>query len=671
MKNLSIDIETYSSVDLSKCGVYKYVESDDFQILLFAYSIDYGKVQVIDLACGEDIPEEVIKALDDKNVKKWAFNANFERICLSKYLNKELSPLSWRCTMVWCATLGLPLSMDKVGEVLKLENKKLKEGKNLIKYFCSPYKESEATCKDYGSNNKRIRNLPIHDIDKWEKFKEYNKRDVYVELDIQRRLAKFPVSEREWENYEIDQFINDRGIMLDMEFVKNAIDCDKKHREEVITKAKELTNIKNPNSTYQLKKWLETKGIKTTSLSKASVDKILKDVDKSLKNSKAITNEVNEVNEIKEVKEVLNLRRELSKSSVKKYVIMETVVNKDNRSRGLIQFYGGSKTGRFAGRLIQVHNLPQNHMKDLQVARSLVKSGNFEALDFLYDSRSSVLSELIRTAFVPKKGHKFVIADFSSIEARVLAYMANEKWRLDVFEKDKDIYLASAREMFKKEVATNGMSQNLRQKGKIAELALGYGGGVGALRVMGATKMGIEEEELQTIVNSWRNANMSITRFWWGIDRAVKNVILTKNPIKVYEMSIFYEDNMLFIVLPSKRKLCYRNPEIITNKFNGTSVTYEGIGSNHKYVKIETYGPKFVENIVQGISRDLLCEAMKNLRERGFEIVMHVHDEVVVEVCEGKDLQEEVCNIMSIPPSWATDLKLMAKGFESYFYKKD
>lgn len=645
MKNLSIDIETYSSPNLSKCGVYKYVESDDFEILLFAYAIDYGEVQVVDIANGEKIPKEVEKSLYDDSVKKWAFNGNFERICLSKFLHKKLSPTSWRCTMVWCATLGLPLSLEHVGEVLNLENKKIKEGKNLIKYFCSPVLPTKA-------NNKRKRNLPIHDENKWEKFKEYNKRDVEVEIEIQKKLSKFPLCEREWENYELDQLINDRGIMLDMTFVRNAIYCDEDYKEKNLTKAKILTKIENPNSTYQLKKWLENQGIYVSSLTKTDVEKLLK-------RSIGIT------------KEVLCLRQELSKSSVKKYVAMENVVNKDNRARGLIQFYGGSKTGRYAGRLIQVQNLPQNHMKDLPVARSLVKSGNFKSLDFLYDSRATVLSQLIRTAFVPRKGCKFVIADFSSIEARVLAYMANEKWRLDAFERGEDIYCASAREMFKVNVEKNGVNSHLRQKGKIAELALGYGGSVGALKSMGALEMGLNEKEIKSLVNTWRNSNRNITDFWWNMDEAIKRVIVTKNPVEIGEISIFYEKNMLFINLPSKRRLCYRNPEIITNKFGGKSVTYEGVSSSNKWSKIESYGPKFVENIVQAISRDLLCEAMRNLSERGFEIVMHVHDEVVIEVENGKSLVEEVLSIMSIAPTWAEDLKLRVEGFESDFYKKN
>lgn len=644
LKKISIDIETYSSVDLTKCGVYPYVESCDFQILLFAYSIDDSDVKVVDVAKGENIPSEVLHALCDDKVVKWAFNANFERICLSKYMGKYLCSKGWHCTMVWCATLGLPLSLEVVGKVMGLEKQKLAQGKSLIKYFCAP-------CSPTKSNGGRTRNLPIHDEEKWEIFKEYNKRDVETEMMIQNRLSRFPVSNKEWENYWLDQLINDRGIMLDMDFVKKAIACDKEYKEGIVKKARRLTKLENPNSVSQLKNWLQDKGINVASLNKASVEKLLEE-------NEGI------------VSEVLLLRKELAKSSVKKYSAMENVVGSDNRARGLIQFYGAARTGRYAGRLIQVQNLPQNHLKDLELARSLVRSEDYETLDLLYDSVENVLSQLIRTSFVPRKGHKFIVADFSAIEARVIAWLADEAWRLQVFEEGGDIYSASASKMFKVVVEKGGKNSYLREKGKIAELALGYGGSVGALKSMGAMKMGIEEDELQYLVNSWRNSNSNIVKLWWEIDRAVKNVIATKDPITVYGLSIFYESGMLFIKLPSGRKLSYVKPVLAENKFGGTSVTYEGVDSSKKWSRIESYGPKFVENIVQGIARDLLAESMDRLEKAGLDIVMHVHDEVVIEVEEGKSSVEEVCEIMGVRPPWAKGMVLRAEGYECGFYRK-
>ena len=644
MKKISIDIETYSSVNLAKCGVYPYVESNDFEILLFAYSVDDKEVEVIDLARGEEIPAEVLQALSNEKIIKWAFNANFERICLSRYVGKYLPPKGWHCTMVWCATLGFPLSLEGAGKVIGLEKQKLALGKSLIKYFCAP-------CSPTKLNGGRNRNLPIHDEEKWEKFKEYNKRDVETEMLIQKYLSKFPMEDKEWENYSLDQSINDRGIMLDMDFVKRAIACDKEYKEEIINKAKKLTNLENPNSVSQLKNWLQEKGINETSLNKACVEKLLEE-------NEGV------------VGEVLLLRKELAKSSVKKYSAMENVVGSDDRARGLIQFYGAVRTGRYAGRLIQVQNLPQNHLKDLELARNLVKNGEYKTLDLLYDSVKNVLSELIRTAFVPRKGCRFIVADFSAIEARVIAWLADEKWRLHVFEAGGDIYSASASKMFKVAVEKDGLNSHLRVKGKIAELALGYGGSVGALKSMGAVKMGISEGELQSLVNVWRNSNTNIVKLWWEIDRAVKGVIASNGANAIYGLNIFYEDTMLFIQLPSGRKLSYVKPILVGNKFGGTSVTYEGVDSSKKWKRIESYGPKFVENIVQGIARDLLAESMDRLSKAGFHIVMHVHDEVVIEVEEGKSSVNEVCEIMAIPPKWASGLVLSADGYECKFYRK-
>ncbi|MCH3964576.1 MAG: DNA polymerase [Clostridium sp.] len=649
MKFISIDIETFSSVNLQKSGVYRYAESEDFDILLFGYSADGGEVKVIELAGGEKIPIEIINALTDDSVIKWAFNAQFERICLSKWLGMKagtyLSPKSWHCTMVWAATLGLPLSLEGVGAVLGLEKQKLSEGKNLIKYFCIP-------CTPTKSNGGRTSNLPQHDIQKWETFISYNKRDVETEMAIQNKLSKFPVSKSEWKNYRLDQIINDCGINLDMDFVRQAISCDEKFKTENIEKAKKLTGLENPNSPAQLKDWLLEQGMKTDSLSKAVVSELLEDSDG-------------------EIHEVLSIRQKLAKSSVKKYTAMGNVVCRDSRARGLIQFYGANRTGRYSGRLIQVQNLPQNHLPDLKQARSLVKDGNFTALDLLYDSIPSVLSELIRTAFIPMYGSRFIVADFSAIEARVIAWLAGERWRMDVFAGGGDIYCASASQMFNVPVEKNGINGHLRQKGKIAELALGYGGSVGALKAMGAVQMGFAEDELKPIVNAWRNSNPNITSLWWKIDRAVKTVVKTKQPIEIYGIGIFYQSGILFIKLPSGRRLAYVKPLIGENRFGGESVTYEGVGGTKKWERIESYGSKFAENIVQAISRDILAEAMLKLAAHGFEIVMHVHDEVVIEVQNKISSVEEVCRIMSETPAWAKGLILNADGYECEFYKKE
>ena len=636
MESISLDIETYSSVDLSKSGVYKYAESKDFDIILFAYSVDYGEIKVIDLTKGEEIPQDIKLALKDIHVKKWAFNANFERVCLSKYLREDLSPVGWRCSMVLSAYVGLPLSLEAVGSVLNLPYQKLKEGKSLIKYFCCPNKENK-------------RNLPTDDKLKWEIFKEYNKRDVLVEMEIQKRLKKYNLPDSEWENYYLDQIINDRGIMIDKDFVREALICDEKYKKNVKEKLKNLTQIENPHSIVEMKNYLKKQNLSLLSLDKKYLREVLPNLNE-------------------DVKEVLKLRQELCKSSVKKYVAMENVMGKDKRTRGLIQFYG-TKTGRYAGRLIQVQNLPKNYLSDLEVARDLVKCGHGENLDFLYDSVEDVLSQLIRTAFIPKEGCEFIVADFSAIEARVLSWLSKEKWRMEVFEKGGDIYCESASKMFKVKVEKNGENSHLRDKGKIAELALGYGGSVGALKAMGATSF-LKEEELQSLVNAWRNANPHITYLWYEVDKIIKKVIINKVSMKLYNLQFIYENNMLFILLPSKRKLCYRNPKIATNKFNKSSIVYEGINSNKKWAQIESYGAKFVENIVQAIARDLLCEAIKNLHNKNFRVVLHVHDEVVVEIKKNKSSVEEICNLMTISPSWAKDLSLKAEGYKCEFYRK-
>ena len=636
MESISLDIETYSSVDLSKSGVYKYAESKDFDIILFAYSVDYGEIKVIDLTKGEEIPQDIKLAFKDIHVKKWAFNANFERVCLSKYLREDLSPVGWRCSMVLSAYVGLPLSLEAVGSVLNLPYQKLKEGKSLIKYFCCPNKENK-------------RNLPTNDKLKWEIFKEYNKRDVLVEMEIQKRLKKYNLPDSEWENYYLDQIINDRGIMIDKDFVREALICDEKYKKNVKEKLKNLTQIENPHSIVEMKNYLKKQNLSLLSLDKKYLREVLPNLNE-------------------DVKEVLKLRQELCKSSVKKYVAMENVMGKDKRARGLIQFYG-TKTGRYAGRLIQVQNLPKNYLSDLEVARDLVKCGHGENLDFLYDSVEDVLSQLIRTAFIPKEGCEFIVADFSAIEARVLSWLSKEKWRMEVFEKGGDIYCESASKMFKIKVEKNGENSHLRDKGKIAELALGYGGSVGALKAMGATSF-LKEEELQSLVNAWRNANPHITYLWYEVDKIIKKVIINKVPMKLYNLQFIYENNMLFILLPSKRKLCYRNPKIATNKFNKSSIVYEGVNSNKKWAQIESYGAKFVENIVQAIARDLLCEAIKNLHNKNFRVVLHVHDEVVVEIEKNKSSVEEICNLMTISPSWAKDLSLKAEGYKCEFYRK-
>lgn len=662
MKTISIDIESYSDVNLARCGVYKYAESPAFEILIFGYAVDGGEVQVVDLAQGESIPDEILEALTDESVTKWAFNASFERVCLSRYLSdlgislnpfydhhplsrecaRFLNPAGWKCSMVWSAYMGLPLSLEGAGAVLKLDSQKMKEGKDLIRYFCIP-------CKETKSNGGRTRNLPQHAPDKWALFKSYNKRDVEVEMAIQERLRNYPVPESVWDEYHLDQKINDRGIAIDRTLAENAIAIDARSRDSLMAALKEKTGLENPNSVIQMIGWLEQHGMKTDSLGKKQVQELLKTAEEPLRS-------------------VLLLRQKLAKSSVKKYQAMEMTACADSRARGMFQFYGASRTGRFAGRHIQLQNLPQNHLPDLSEARELVRQGNYEALELLYDSIPDVLSQLIRTAFIPRKGLKFVVSDFSAIEARVLSWLAGETWRSDVFARNGDIYCASASSMFGVPVEKHGINGHLRQKGKIAELALGYGGSVGALKAMGALDMGLSEDELYPLVQSWRSANPHIVDFWWQVDAAVKTAIKEHIPMRAGCIRFLYQSGMLFIRLPSGRRLSYVKPRIGENRFGGESVTYEGIGATKKWERLESYGPKFVENIVQGISRDILCYAMQTLR--CCAIVGHVHDELIIE-CSRDVSVDAICEQMGRTPHWAEGLLLRADGYECEFYQKD
>lgn len=784
MKTMSIDIETYSDVNLAKCGVYKYAESPDFEILLFGYAVDGREVKVVDLAQGETIPKEILEALTDDAVTKWAFNANFERVCLSRYLTdlgrsldpfhdrhplsqecaRFLNPAGWKCSMVWSAYMGLPLSLEGVGAVLNLDNQKMKEGRDLIRYFCVP-------CKETKTNGGRTRNLPSHAPDKWNIFKSYNKRDVEVEMAIQERLQKYPVPDTVWEEYHQDQEINDRGIAIDLELARQAVAMDAKSRESLMAALKEKTGLENPNSVLQMLGWLEARGLKSDSLGKKQVKEMLKTAQEPLRS-------------------VLQLRQKLAKSSVKKYQAMEMTACQDGRARGMFQFYGANRTGRFAGRHIQLQNLPQNHLPDLSEVRELVRQGNYEALELLYDSVPDVLSQLIRTAFVPREGMKFVVSDFSAIEARVISWMAGEKWKAAAFAAGKDIYCSTASQMFGVPVVKHGVNGDLRQKGKIAELACiaegqlvltdhglipiekvttedrvwdgenwvhhdgvvyrgerevmryagllatpdhlvyveekvepvpfqaaaengyhlrrlcssivirygdppararvydilnagphhrftvsdclvhncGYGGSVGALKAMGAMDMGIPEEELGPLVQSWRAANPHIVDFWWQVDKAVKTAIKQRIPVQVNNLRFLCKSGMLFIELPSGRRLSYVKPRIGENKFGGESVTYEGIGVAKKWERLESYGPKFVENIVQGTARDILCYAMQTLRHCA--IVGHVHDELIIE-CRKDVSVDAICQQMSRTPPWAEGLILRADGYECEFYQKD
>lgn len=646
MKTLSIDIETYSDIPLQKTGVYRYSGSPNFEILLFGYSIDSGPVQVVDLTCGEHIPKEVLAALEDDSVIKWAFNAAFERVCLSRYLGyptgEYLDPESWHCSMVWAATMGLPLSLEGVGAVLGLEKQKLTEGKELIKYFCQP-------CLPTKANGQRTRNRPFHAPDKWELFKRYNARDVEAEMGIQQKLSKFPVPPQVWEEYDIDQEINDRGVRIDMKLVEQAIQMDARSRQELTDAMKRMTALENPNSVQQMKQWLSDNGVETDSLGKKVVAELLKTAPP-------------------ELAEVLTLRQQLAKSSVRKYQAMEKTVCSDNRARGMFMFYGANRTGRFSGRNIQLQNLPQNHLLDLAEARALVRSGNFDAVKMLYEDVPDTLSQLIRTAFIPRDGAQFLVADFSAIEARVIAWFAGEPWRQDVFAKGGDIYCASASQMFKVPVEKHGINGHLRQKGKIAELALSYGGSVGALKAMGAIEMGLTEDELPPLVDAWRQSNPNIVKFWWAVDHAVMEAVRYKHTTTNYGLTFSCRSGMLFITLPSGRKLAYVKPKVGTNKFGGECITYEGIGSTKKWERLDSYGPKFVENIVQATARDILCYAMRTLRY--CSIVMHIHDELVIEADPRMSL-DVVCQQMARTPPWAKGLLLRADGYATPFYKKD
>ena len=646
MKTINIDIETFSSINISKSGVYKYVESEDFEVLLFAYSIDGGKTEIVDIANGEELSEEIIQVLLDDNVIKWAFNAQFERICLSRFLKLTkgtyLNPKSWRCTMIWSAYMGLPFSLEGVGKVLGLEKQKLIEGKDLIKYFCVP-------CTPTKSNGFRNRNFPYHDKIKWEAFKTYNIRDVDTEKEIQCKLMKFPVPDFIWEEYNLDQEINDRGIKVDLDFVERVIALDDKVRTKLMSELQILTELENPNSVVQLKGWLSEQGVETESLDKKSVKELVK-VTKG------------------EVSKALALRMQLSKSSIKKYQAMKDVACEDNRCRGMFQFLGANRTGRFSGRNVQLQNLPRNTMKELFEVRSIIKNRNGDILELLYDNVPDILSQLIRTAFVPKENMKFYVADFSSIEARVIAWLAGETWREELFKKGGDIYCMSASQMFGVPVVKHGINGDLRQKGKIAELACGYGGSVGALTAMGALDMGLKEDELKPLVLSWREANQNIVALWWAVDKAIKDAIAMKDVTKTHGIEFECRSGLLRIRLPSGRKLTYIKPKIEINKFGCESVTYEGIGVAKKWERIESYGPKFVENIVQAISRDILIYALQNLSD--YNIVAHVHDEIIIEAPENTKL-EDICGTMSQAPYWAKGLILTADGYTCDFYMKD
>lgn len=655
---ITIDIETRSDKDISKCGVYAYTDTPYFDILLFAYSIDEQPVQVVDMANGEEIPENVLVALVDENVIKRAFNVNFERVCLSKYLRKNypqyfqsysidedtvgdfLNPESWHCSMIHARTLGLLLSLAEVGKVLGIEQQKMTEGKALIKFFCVPYDTIDGVPQFHS---------PTDYPDKWEIFKAYNKRDVEAELEIDRRLSRFPVPDFLWKEFYLDQEINDRGILVDMQLADKAIGLDAEAKEELTAEMKRLTGVENPNSVYQLLDWLETQGYKSDSLGKTQVQELIKTAKEP-------------------VKSVLQMRLQLSKSSVKKYTAMKNTACSDNRARGMFSFYGASRTGRWAGRNVQLQNLPQNHLPDLTEARELVKYSSFEDIQMLYDDVPDTLSQLIRTAFIPRQGMKFIVADFSAVEARVIAWLAGEEWRMKAFANGEDIYCASASKMFGVPVVKHGENGHLRQKGKISELACGFGGSVGAMKAMGADSLGLSDTELKQIVTDWREASPHITELWWAVDRAVKKAIKGKTATKTHGLLFSYEAGFLFIRLPSGRRLAYAKPYIGKNKFGGESVTYMGINAQKKWDRLESYGPKFVENCVQGIARDLLMYSMQTLSQ--YFIVGHIHDEMIIE-CPKDTKLDEICQQMARTPDWAKGLLLRADGYECSFYKKD
>ena len=653
VRELFIDIETFSPVNLSKSGVYPYAEHPDFDILLFGYSIDGGPVQVVDLASGELLPGEVVEALVDPGVVKWAFNAAFERVCLSAWLHRHypnlmaarrfLDPSQWRCTMVWSAYLGLPMSLEQVAAVLNLPVQKDAAGRKLITQFCTPTKPSVL-------NSGATRNQPESDPAGWEAFTAYNRRDVEVELAIHERLAAFSMPEAEWDTYALDQQINDTGILLDTTLVDNAVACDRQHRAATLARAQELTGLENPNSPIQLKEWLATYGCHMTSLAKTEVATALDTATGP-------------------VKEALKLRGELAKSSVKKYEAMQHVSGSDGRGRGFLQFYGAGRTGRFAGRLVQVQNLPRNYLPDMAQARSLVRGGLFDAVEMLYASVPDTLSQLIRTAFIPAEGHRFVVADFSAIEARVIAWLAGETTTLNAFEEGKDLYCETASRMFGVPVTKHGANSELRQKGKIAVLACGYQGGVGALKAMGALRMGLAEHELQPLVDAWRSANPNIVDFWTQINAAAIDVITTRQPAQVGPLRFSVESGILFIELPSGRRLAYVKPRLGENRFGGISILYDGVTAGRKWGTLETYGGKLTENIVQASARDLLVYGMHQVSQAGHRIVMHVHDEIVIETTTAS--VEEICGLMATAPDWAVGLPLAADGYECEFYRKD
>ena len=658
IKTLELDLETFSEADLARCGVYVYAEHPSFEILLFGYSVNEGPVQVVDIANGEKVPNEVLNALTDDSVQKWAHNSSFERVCLSNWLRKNcpeyfkgygskddsvgnyLDPSAWYCSMVWASYLALPRSLKDLGKILKLDEQKMDEGKDLIRYFCQP-------CKPTKANGGRTKNLPCHAPDKWEIFKAYNKRDVEVETAIKKKLSKFPVPDFVWDEYHLDQEINDRGILVDMPLVENAIAIDAKTKDRLRAEMQEKTGLDNPNSVAQMKDWLAEKGIRAESLDKKAVRELLRDADSN-------------------VSDVLECRQQLAKSSVSKYAAMQNMVCSDNRARGCFQFYGANRTGRWSGRGIQLQNLVANHMPDLAEARALVRDGNFSALEMLYDNIPNVLSELIRTAFIPKPGYKFIVADFSAIEARVLTFLAGEQWRIDVFKEGKDIYCESASQMFKVPVVKNGENGHLRQKGKISELALGFGGSTGALINMGALEMGLKEEELQPLVDAWRKANPNIVKLWWDMDKAVKKAISEKTSANVSMLRIYCQSGMLFIDLPSGRRLSYVKPKLEMNKFGSECITYEGINTG-KWTRLESRGSKIVENLTQGVARDILAYAMKTLQD--CFIVGSVHDELIIECRPEVELQD-ICEQMGRTPTWIEGLNLRADGYECPFYMK-
>ncbi len=660
MKTLSIDLETYSDVDLGKSGVYPYSESEEFQILLFGYSVDGGPVQVVDLICGDQIPQDVLSALTDPAVLKFAYNANFERVCLSRYLHDlgifdngdycqgddtvgyYLDPASWRCTMVWGGYNGLPMKLSECGAALGLDKQKMSEGADLIRFFCRP-------CKPTKSNGGRTRNLPQHDLNKWRTFKEYNRRDVEVEQSIQQRLQRYPVPDTVWSEYAIDQKINDRGVRIDQDLVAQAIRIDEVSKSSLLQRMQDITHLENPNSVLQMKDWLAEHGVMTDTLGKKAVAELIDTV-------------------TPEVREVLELRQQASKSSTKKYITMQNALCLDGRVRGMFQFYGANRTGRFAGRLVQLQNLPQNHLEELVEARTITKAGDFRSLDMLYDSVPQVLSELIRTAFIPKPGYKYIVSDYAAIEARVIAWYAGETWRQEAFANGEDIYCASASAMFHVPVEKHGVNGHLRQRGKVAELALGYGGSCGALRAMGALSMGMEESELQPLVDMWREASPKIVAFWQDVDNAARDAIAGRRTVKLRNLMFSYYSGMLFIALPSGRKLAYAKPYLTENRFGVISIGYWGTGTARKWEQQETYGAKIVENIVQATSRDILCYAMKNLKDQ--QICMHIHDELVIEVPESTPI-EAITSIMGQTPPWAEGLLLRADGYDCHFYQKD